>query len=221
LNGIYVREQPSDHCPYIPIQGSWEEYYSKLSKKLRHDISRRKRKFRKEIGEPVFRKCMNDDNLENDFNIFLDLQSMKRRSKGLNEGYKEMEKSEQEFLYEISQIFKANGWLRLSFLEVNGAAISCDLSFEYDNIYYDYLPAFNPQYRSYSIGIIHQICILKNLFQKGVKEYDFMRGNESYKSDWTSLKRDNEHIIAYDDSFTLDINLLFLNYVIKFRKGLI
>ena len=214
LNGIFIKEKFMNHCPYISLHGSWEDYYLKLSKKLMKDICRRKRKFEREIGELAFRKCLNDDMLENDFNTFLDLQRKKRNRKC----YKQIGKNKEEFLYDVCQSFKANDWLGLSFLEANETAISCDLSFEYNNIFYDYMPAFDPQYSSYSVGTIHLIYILKDLFLRKFNEYDFMRGDEPYKYDWTSSERDNEQIMAYDDRFTFNIKYIFLNYLIKFRK---
>lgn len=211
-NGIFVRSQSMSSCPYLSLHGSWEDYWAKLSGHLKKDICGKKRKFEKQIGEISFRKSLCIEELENDFNIFLQLQSKRRYSKGVEQ----ISDEEKDFLYDVSKSFLSNNWLNLSFLEVNGNAISCSLGFEYNNVYYYYLPAFDPSYYSYPLGKIHITYILKELFDKGFKEFDFLRGDEEYKSLWKPSKRTNERIIACNCSFGFDIKSMLINYLIKY-----
>lgn len=210
---IFVKRQPLSYCPFLSLEGSWEEYRRKLNKKFRKDIERNTRKFEKEMGEIRFRKSASIEELEDDFNIFLNLQRKKRDDKG----YSQIKNHEKCFLLDIVKNFLANNWLNLSFLEVNGDAISSSLAFEYNNVYYYYLNAFDPNYHSYSIGKVHNFYILKDLFNRGVSELDFMRGDEAYKSIWTPSRRINERIIACAKSSGLNIELNFITLLAKYK----
>jgi CelD/BcsL family acetyltransferase involved in cellulose biosynthesis len=210
---IFVKQQPLSYCPYLSLEGSWEEYRRKLNRKFRKDIERNARKFERENGKIHFRKSSSIEELENDFNIFLNLQRKKRD----NKGYPQIKNQEECFLFDIVKNFFANNWLNLSFLEVDGIAISSSLAFEYNNIYYYYLNAFDPSYHSYSIGKVHNFYILNDLFNRGLSELDFMRGDEAYKSIWTPSRRINERIIAYAKCSGLNIELNFITILAKHK----
>jgi CelD/BcsL family acetyltransferase involved in cellulose biosynthesis len=203
---VFVKRQPLSYCPYISLDGSWETYRSNLDKKFRKDIERNSRRFERDFGPIHFRKSSSIEELENDFDIFINLQIIKRSHKG----FEQIKSDEKSFLYDIAKSFLANDWLNLSFLETKDDTIACGLAFEYNNIYYYYLNAFDPKYSSYSLGKIHYFYILKDLFNRGFKELDFMRGDETYKSVWSSSRRINERIIAYPNDSCLSklINLL-------------
>ena len=67
--------------------------------------------------------------------------------------------------------------------------ISGVLGFEYGARFYYLRPAFDPQYSKYSPGHIHIFYLIQASFSNGVKEFDFCRGDSSYKSIWTDRTR--------------------------------
>ena len=211
-NNFFIREQSMSQCHYLSLQGSWEEYRAKLSRKFIKEIERSKRRFERNIGEISFRRSSSVEELTNDFDLFLDLEGKKRQHKG----FEQIKNVEKGFLYDITQNFLANNWLYLSFLEVDGDAIACDLGFEYNNTYYAYMTAFDPSYHSYPIGKIHLYLILKDLFGRGLNELDFLRGDEAFKSFWNTSKRTNERIIACTDSIGFNIKSNFIDLLIRY-----
>lgn len=211
--GVFVKRQPLSYCPYISLEGSWETYLKKLNKKFRKDIERNTRRFERDFGEIHFRKSSSVEDLKNDFNIFMDLQKKKR----FNKGFEPIGTDELSFLYDIAENFLSNNWLNLSFLEVNGSTVACGLAFEYNKVYYYYLNAFDSEYSSYSMGKIHYFYILKDLFNRGLNELDFMRGDEIYKSFWSPSTRTNERIIVYANDSSSNIKLKLITLLVKNR----
>ena len=59
---------------------------------------------------------------------------------------------------------------------------------------YGRLSGFDPVYSIYSIGNLLMLKVLEKCIKLGIKEYDFMQGNEAYKSDWTKNYRRNLNI---------------------------
>lgn len=105
-----------------------------------------------------------------------------------------LSETQKGFLTDVAEKFAQNGWLNLSFLDVNGQHVSGVLGFEYSGKYYYYQTAFDPNY-SYSVGNIHILYILKDLISRGLKEFDFLRGDEAYKLRWQPLLRSNNRIV--------------------------
>jgi CelD/BcsL family acetyltransferase involved in cellulose biosynthesis len=57
-----------------------------------------------------------------------------------------------------------------------------------------HLCGFDPNYSKYSVGNLLLWKVLEECVEKGISEYDFMQGNESYKFNWTDKQRQNMNV---------------------------
>ncbi len=48
---------------------------------------------------------------------------------------------------------------------------------------------YDPEWRNKSVGLVLIGETFKDAIESGLHEYDFLRGTETYKSDWTTLER--------------------------------
>jgi CelD/BcsL family acetyltransferase involved in cellulose biosynthesis len=70
---------------------------------------------------------------------------------------------------------------------------------------YYYLAGLDPKYASYSVGNLIIKYLLEICIDKGLKEYDMLRGDEPYKYQWTRNYRRN-----------LEIRLISANLLSRF-----
>ncbi len=118
---------------------------------------------------------------------------------------------------EVAKKFAHKGWLNLSFLDINGEHVSGVLGFEYNEKYYYYQTAFDPNY-SYSVGNIHILYILKDLIARGLKEFDFLRGAEAYKLRWQPLLRNNNRIVMMTKNPVSKFQFKMLNWIFLYDE---
>ena len=71
------------------------------------------------------------------------------------------------------------------------APVSVGYGFVYRNKFYSYLSGFNPQFSEFRVGSLRLMHLIKSCIQDGLSEYDFMRGDEPYKEQWSSGVRKN------------------------------
>jgi len=77
----------------------------------------------------------------------------------------------------------ANGLVIVSSLSAGQNLLAINISAVWDNRFYSWISSFNAEYAKYSTGRVLLDFLLKESYQNGDKEYDFLLGNEAYK--WT------------------------------------
>jgi CelD/BcsL family acetyltransferase involved in cellulose biosynthesis len=211
---LFIGEKKTGVSPYLPVQSSLDGHLNKLSKNFRKNLRRGEQNIEKKYGNIEFKKILTLNSLDNNLKDFWDLNQKKMNYQNLPC----FNKIQMEFLTEVSKEFAKNGWLSLSFLDVNGHHASGWLGFEYNNKYYYYQGGFDPDYSSYSIGNIHILYILEDLITRGLKEFDFSRGDEAYKLRWQSLLRSNNRIVMMPKSHISKFKFKMLNWLFLYDE---
>jgi CelD/BcsL family acetyltransferase involved in cellulose biosynthesis len=74
------------------------------------------------------------------------------------------------------------GWLKLYFIELNGARAAAMLCFDYNNEFLLYNSGFDPeQFAHLSPGNALTAYTIQHAIRLGRQRYDFLRGDEVYK----------------------------------------
>ncbi len=172
-------EQSEDVCPYVDLTpfADFPAYMAKISKSLRQDIGRQKRRMA-EIGElryRVFAPAEPEDALAL-LPLFLEMHARRWpnafRAPGYHEG--------------LVRSGIPAGIVHFSALFLGAEPISLHLGFRYRQRYYYYLPVFLEQYAAYSPSKVHLSMLKEDFFAHGSGIFDYLRGAESYKSGWAS-----------------------------------
>ncbi|TIM67791.1 MAG: GNAT family N-acetyltransferase, partial [Mesorhizobium sp.] len=79
----------------------------------------------------------------------------------------------------------ARCWL----MEIDGAVVGAYYGFHHHDRAYAYLGGFDPAYASESPGAILIGKAIAEAVQDGAREFDFLRGRESYKYSWGAKDR--------------------------------
>lgn len=95
------------------------------------------------------------------------------------------------------------GLLHFSMLQIGEKSAVWHLGFVFRDRYYFYLRAQEEKFDSLSPGKLLLLTCIEDAISKGISIYDFLRGQESYKSVWTdkadslwSFQLDSNHLIS-------------------------
>ena len=160
----------SDVSINLALPTSYEIYLKNLTKKNRHELKRKKRKFADEIILPELKESKDKDI----FNIFI---SQHKKSKG-EKGQFMTEKLENYF----EALLKLEGW-KIYFLETNKGVLSTAFCYENELGCYLYNSSRNNEFNSINPGIVIYDLIIQKLISKKMSFFDFLKGTERYKYD--------------------------------------
>lgn len=168
----------SDKAPYVRLEkySSFENYFSSRKSAFRGDVLRQIRRLRAE-GELTFDILGPPDgeDAKRWLPFFQNLRSEKYPASPLPPDY----------MLNLFTHANARSVLHCSLIRLNGRPISLHLGFYCGKTLFWYLPVYDKEFASFSPGKIHLYMAVKWLFENSGEAFDFMRGQESYKSDWT------------------------------------
>jgi len=184
-------ERQSTLCPFLTVPNSMDVLMEGLSKNMRQNLRRYSRKLEREYRVEL-KNYDEIGSVEEAMETFFQLHQKRWESRGeLGAFNKPLVRN---FHIDIAKCFAEKGWLRLYFLTVNDKPISTYYSFEYNQKVYYYLGGWDPDYSRYMIGSLFMMYDIEKCIQRGLKEYDLMRGIEPYKTRWTTKARKNINV---------------------------
>jgi CelD/BcsL family acetyltransferase involved in cellulose biosynthesis len=195
--GYPVGVWESQRSPYIPLSSSYEELFAGLSVKLRANI-RRRRKRLEELGRVSLERVTGGREitkyLEEGFEV--------ERSgwKGEEGTAMAQETNTYGFYTELAHTAAEQDYLSLYFLKLNGRAIAFQYGFTYNYTYYLLKPGYDEFYKAYSPGILLLEEVLKDCIWRGLREFDFLGPNMTWKEDWTEKVRPHDWLFVFRNS---------------------
>jgi len=161
--------------PRIPLNGSFEEYLSRLDKKQRHEIRRKMRRAAESELNVRFNVVGRDADIKSEMEDFFHLM-VQDPNKALF--LKDMMRDQMSTTIQTAH---QNGYLWLAFLEVEGVKVAASLNFDYKNKLWGYNSGVSRAHMELSPGWVLLGHTIKWCCENGRYEFDFMRGDEEYK----------------------------------------
>jgi CelD/BcsL family acetyltransferase involved in cellulose biosynthesis len=164
-------------CPVIHLPDSWDAYLESLDKKQRHEIRRKLRRAESEAQLDYYVVTPEHD-IHAELEQFLTLMAASQPAKA---EFLRDDRNER-FFRAITHLTFARGWLRMSFLKVNGKPVAAYFDFDYGGRILVYNSGLLPnEYSHLSTGIVLLAYNIKRAIETGHTLFDFLRGNETYK----------------------------------------
>lgn len=186
-------------CPYISIPDSMDTFMKGLSKKFRSNLRRRMRNLEKDYQKVELKRYDEFGSVEEAVKIFIELHQKRLKSMGMPGEFATQKL--RDFYLEVAERFASNGWLALHFLTANDEPIAADYSYQYKQKMYTALDGLDPDYSRYSPMHLLTFRLIEKCIEKGIKEYDLLKGDEPYKFDYTSKYRRTSSIRLVNNSF--------------------
>jgi CelD/BcsL family acetyltransferase involved in cellulose biosynthesis len=178
------RVTPLYCCPYLPLPSSFDAYVSSLSKNMRYNLRRRTRQVLELQGGSEIVYVQNTADLPKAMDDLFSLHTLRRAVRGGETRF--TIKARQKFHRSLADTFLSQGRLRLLLLKANSRTIAAIYCFKYESKTFYFQSGFDPRWSKYSVGMVLMGRCIEMAIRDGCKEFDFLRGNEDYKFQWTS-----------------------------------
>lgn len=195
-------------CPYIRLDETWEKFTSRLSKNMRANVGRRRRQVAKQFRAEY--DLATSETVAAAMEELFRLHNGRWRRRGVSGAFAGARM--QRFHHEVARRFLARGWLRLHRLRLDGETRAAFYCFQLrDRVYY-YLSGFDVAFSKWSIGNVLMSQAIERAIGDGAREFDLLRGDETYKFAWKAEERDTLRLIvgrpALRSSFALSAHRL-------------
>lgn len=183
-------------CPYIPLEATWEKFVGRLSKNMRTNVGRRRRQVAKQFKAEA--DIAAPENLRESMEALFALHNARWRRRGVAGAFAGARI--QAFHHEVAALFLARGWLKLHRLKLDGVIRAAFYCFQLGPRVYYYLSGFDLAFSKFSIGNVTMSYAVERAMLDGAREFDLLRGDETYKFAWNAEERDTERLIVGRES---------------------
>jgi len=151
----------------LDLPDSYDEWLASISKKERHEVRRKRRRFEAEFGEIAIVRHGAEA-----INMFC---AMHRTAQGEKGSF--MSGSMQRFFEDLLERAGAT----IHTLECDGVPRANAFGFETDEGYFYYNSAYDPDAAMASPGIVLLASMIEAQIERGARVFDFLKGDERYK----------------------------------------
>ncbi len=173
-------------CPHEPLVAgeSFDDFLRRTSR--RDNFLRRRKWLEKQEGYRI-EKTEAPGALAGPLTDFFRLHAARWSEDGGSQGIKG--KGVEAFHRDATQLLAEQGRLRMYTMKVGGVAVASVYAMLYRGTFLYFQSGYDPAWRNRSVGMVLVGETFRDAIESGLREYDFLRGTESYKSDWTTQQR--------------------------------
>jgi CelD/BcsL family acetyltransferase involved in cellulose biosynthesis len=194
--GCRVEAVRSADSPYVPTSGSWDDYCKSLDAKHRSNLRNREKRLGK-LGSVSLEVVSSPSELAQALRdaFALEAAAWKGQAGTAIQCRPELPR----FYTRLAELAAERGTLRLCFLTLNGERIAFGYFLQTGNKLYLLKPGYDPRYACYSPS--HLLCyrVLRDAFDRGVTEVDFLGVAEPWKLCWTKSLRTHYWLYLFPD----------------------
>jgi CelD/BcsL family acetyltransferase involved in cellulose biosynthesis len=186
FSGQDVRVAERYVCPYDTLSPS-EPFDAFLKRTGRRDNYLRRRKWLEKQEGYRIEKTEAPGALAGPLTDFFRLHAARWASDGGSQGIKGT--GVEAFHRDATQLLAERGRLRMYTMKVGGRAVASVYGILHRDSFIYFQSGYDPEWRNRSVGLVLVGETFKDAMESGLTEYDFLRGTETYKSDWVSKQR--------------------------------
>jgi CelD/BcsL family acetyltransferase involved in cellulose biosynthesis len=186
--GMRAVETTRRICRYIPLPATFEKYLAGLGTSLRANYRRRWRQLEREHQA----ECLafsSAAELERHFPSLLALHRMRFEQRAADSAF--LAPHVPEFHAEAMRILAHQGFARLFLLKAGGENVAALYGFSVGRTFQFYQCGMHPGWVRYGLGQVLIGNAIGHAIGAGHATFDFLRGDESYKTQWADQAREN------------------------------
>ena len=186
------------------------QYFSTLPAPLRTSIERGTARLKK-AGWRYHVQQTDDANLEASIQSFVSVY---------NQSWKDSEPNA-DFIPNLIRVAAARGWLRLAVIELDNQPIAAQLWLVQNGKAYIFKLAFVKGFERLSPGSVLTWSLMAHVMDTDkVSQVDFLSGDDHYKKDWMSHRRERIGLVAFDKRSLQGNWQAVCHFTRKFLQGL-
>jgi hypothetical protein len=165
---------------------SFSHYFNSRPSRVRNTISRKQRKLEREHGFKI--RLYTDEDLQQGIDDYRAVY---------NASWKAHEQFE-EFIEGLAKSFSQQGWLRLAVLYIKQQPAAAQFWFVVHGKASIFKLVYDQAWKKYSPGSILTAYLMRHVIDVDqVDEIDFLTGNDAYKQEWMSYRRERFRLSCY------------------------
>jgi len=174
---------------YLPVAGrSFADYYPTLPSALRHSIERGQRRLQRQGPWQIDIHQQLDDGLDAAIRAFVQVYAR---------SWKKPEPNAQ-FIPALIKLAAGQGWLRLGILTLDGQPVAAQLWLVKGGKANIFKLAYEQGFERFSAGSVLTQAMLRHVLDVDrVHEVDYLSGDDAYKRDWMSHRRERHGLVAF------------------------
>ena len=165
--------------PFVPINCTWKEYEQNISATHKRNMARKIKKLSKN-GKVIYKKYDNARDLESILEQIFTVASKSWKAKE-NTALSSTEQS-RAFYTDLAYTAAKEGWLEIYVLYFNEIPLVFYFALRFDNRLLILKTEFDENYSEYSVGHMLTMNQLKNDFDRGLDEVDFLGPTMPWKT---------------------------------------
>lgn len=198
-NNISYLVRDGISCPTVPIVSPFDDYAATLKKKMLSNLRRCENRLR-EQGKVEIQKYDGEVDIKFITDEFISLH-MKRWSVTSTPS-KFNRKLHRAYYLSLFQELYDNDQLELFYLKFEGKVIAFHFGSKFNNHVLSHTPCFDPEFSKFSPSKILLFYVLKDAFERGCSEFNFLAGAEEYKSEWAKNVEKTNSIYIFRNSLS-------------------
>jgi CelD/BcsL family acetyltransferase involved in cellulose biosynthesis len=185
---VKVKHSHKEESVILLLPESYEELRAQLNKKLRKNVERYTRNLEMDqAGKIQRRRVIEEHELVPALNTVIQLSGQVKESQEKTYALKKTDIL--EFHKRIVLKFHQNKWVRLYQIKVGDEPIAASYCFTYNGTVSYYQSGYSLNWKQYGPGQQIRFYSIAESIRDGMKVFDFLRGEHSYKKEWSSKSK--------------------------------
>ncbi|MCS7264701.1 MAG: GNAT family N-acetyltransferase [Armatimonadetes bacterium] len=193
-DGIRVSVLAGEICHRISFDNHFASWREQVSQSLREQLKRRERQILRNFSVQ-FSLAQSSEEVEKVMSQLFALHRLRWGQLGQTGVF--IFPKVRQFHIEFAKKALSRGWLKLHRLDLDGSIAAAYYAFKLGDYSGFYSCGFNPKFTRYSVGKVLLAKVIDDAQKEGAKVFDFMRGDENYKSEFGTVTQRNFHLFVW------------------------
>lgn len=173
----------SEFSSIVPVDGGWDDYWRSLSRRFRKNFRRHSNRLAEAYDSVEIGEAKSVSDITAGLECLFRFHRARRREISGNEGLFSSH-SRRGYYRELATEMMTAGWLRMPTIKIDGRLVGVQFNIEYGDTIYKVLPGFDAEFADFAVGMQLNVDVMKGAFDRQIRQVDFLRGDEGYKSDF-------------------------------------
>jgi CelD/BcsL family acetyltransferase involved in cellulose biosynthesis len=187
--GLWTHSALTARCPYAVLPASFDAFTQRLGSKTRKQTRYAQRALLRDYPTARFGRVENEAELTTAFETMVRLHRARWQRLGEADAFASAQFV--AFHRAMARRALATGVLQLYYLKIDGAFAAIYYCYRVGSRLMYYNAGFDERWAKYSVGVLLLAHTIEQAILADAREYDFLQGEEGYKSHWANAVRDN------------------------------
>lgn len=182
---------------FIQLGNSYSDFLEKKSANFRHKLKSVVKKIYS-VGDVSFLRIQDFRKFSDAYDIILSIE--KNSWKHQHGTAITCSEKQREFYRSLGQSAFNKGWFRLCILKLNGNPIAFEMGLVKDKKYYGIHGSYDEKFKKENPGTVLFARFIEDLFDDGIKEYDWFGEPFEFQRRWTDKFRWHKSLLIYNNT---------------------